>query len=130
MGKLEGRTALVTGGSRGIGRAVSLRFAREGANVAINYASNEAQAREVAEEARGLGVRAEIYQADVADPAAVSAMCEQAVADFGQIDALGVGCASSAAGRFLRRRPPSAVVARSKSRSSARRWQAEWRRSP
>ena len=88
MGRLEGRTALVTGGSRGIGRAVSLRFAREGANVAINYASNETQAREVAEEAHGLGVRAEIYQADVADAGAVAAMCERAIADFGQIDAL------------------------------------------
>ncbi|HLY81242.1 MAG TPA: SDR family NAD(P)-dependent oxidoreductase, partial [Caulobacteraceae bacterium] len=83
MGKLEERTALVTGGSRGIGRAVSLRFAREGANVAINYAGNEAAAREVADEARALGVRAEIYQADVADAGAVAAMCERAIADFG-----------------------------------------------
>jgi NAD(P)-dependent dehydrogenase (short-subunit alcohol dehydrogenase family) len=88
LGKLEGRTALITGGSRGIGRAVALRFAREGANVAINYAGNEAAAREVADEARGLGVRAEVYHADVADPAAVTAMCEKAIADFGQIDAL------------------------------------------
>ena len=88
MGKLEGRTALVTGDSRGIGRAISLRFAREGANVAINYANNEAQAREVAEEARGLGVRAEIYQADVADAGSVTAMCERAIGDLGQIDAL------------------------------------------
>jgi 3-oxoacyl-[acyl-carrier protein] reductase len=88
MGKLDGRTALITGGSRGIGRAVALRFAAEGANVAINYASNAAQAREVADEARALGVRAGIYQADVADPNAVTAMCEQAIADFGQIDAL------------------------------------------
>jgi len=96
VGKLEGRTALVTGDSRGIGRAISLRFAREGANVAINYANNEAQAREVAEEARGLGVRAEIYQADVADAGSVTAMCERASGragerasgDLGQIDAL------------------------------------------
>lgn len=88
MGKLDGRTALVTGGSRGIGRATCLRFAREGANVAINYAGNEAAAREVAEQARAFGVRAETYRADVADPDAVAAMCDRAIADFGQIDAL------------------------------------------
>jgi NAD(P)-dependent dehydrogenase (short-subunit alcohol dehydrogenase family) len=101
MGKLQGRTAIVTGGSRGIGRAVCEHFAREGANLAINYASNETQAREVAEEARKCGVRAEIYQADVADQTAVEAMCEQAIADFGQIDALinNAGIGSSAVDR-------------------------------
>lgn len=88
MGKLEGRTALVTGGSRGIGRAIAMRFAEEGADVAINYTSNEAAALEVQQAVQALGRRASIYQADVADEAAVTAMCEQAVADFGQIDAL------------------------------------------
>ena len=101
MGKLEGRTAMVTGGGRGIGRAVCERFAREGANLAINYASNEASALETAEAARALGVRAEIYQADVADAGAVNAMCEKAIADFGQIDALinNAGIGSSAVNR-------------------------------
>jgi NAD(P)-dependent dehydrogenase (short-subunit alcohol dehydrogenase family) len=101
VGSLQGRTALITGGSRGIGRSVCLRFAREGANVAINYASNEAQAQEVADGARKCGVRAEIYQADVADQRAVGAMCEKAIADFGQIDALinNAGIGSSAVNR-------------------------------
>lgn len=67
MGKLEGRTALVTGGSRGIGRAIAIRFASEGADVAINYANNRDAAAEVAEEIRRLGRRCEIYQADVSD---------------------------------------------------------------
>jgi NAD(P)-dependent dehydrogenase (short-subunit alcohol dehydrogenase family) len=101
VGKLEGRTAMVTGGSRGIGRAVCERFAAEGANLAINYASNEASALETAEAARALGVRAEIYQADVAGAGAVNAMCEKAIADFGQIDALinNAGIGSSAVNR-------------------------------
>jgi NAD(P)-dependent dehydrogenase (short-subunit alcohol dehydrogenase family) len=101
VGKLQGRTAMVTGGSRGIGRAVCELFAREGANLAINYASNEAQAREVADVARGHGVRAEIYQANVADQGAVKAMCEQAITDLGQIDVLinNAGLGSSAVDR-------------------------------
>lgn len=88
MGKLEGRTALVTGGSRGIGRAIAERFAGEGADVAINYTTSEGAAREVAEAVERLGRKAAVYQADVADEAAVVAMCEAAIAEFGQIDAL------------------------------------------
>jgi NAD(P)-dependent dehydrogenase (short-subunit alcohol dehydrogenase family) len=101
MGKLQGRTAMITGGGRGIGRAVCLRFAREGANLAINYASGEAPARTVAEEARALGVRAEVYQADVADQTAVDTMSRQAISDFGQIDILinNAGLGSSAVNR-------------------------------
>jgi NAD(P)-dependent dehydrogenase (short-subunit alcohol dehydrogenase family) len=101
MGKLSGRTAMITGGGRGIGRAVCERFAREGANLAINFASNEVAAREVAEAARGWGVRAEIYRADVADQAAVNTMCRQAISDFGQIDVLinNAGIGSSAVNR-------------------------------
>ncbi|HEX3919047.1 MAG TPA: SDR family oxidoreductase [Caulobacteraceae bacterium] len=101
MGKLTGRTAMITGGSRGIGRATALRFAGEGANLAINYARGADAAREVAEAARQHGVRAEIYQADVADKAAVNAMCEQAIGDLGQIDILvnNAGLGSSAVGR-------------------------------
>jgi NAD(P)-dependent dehydrogenase (short-subunit alcohol dehydrogenase family) len=88
VGKLEGRTALVTGGSRGIGRAIAERFAAEGANVAINYTSNADAAGEVADLVQGLGRKAAIYQADVGDEAACVAMCEAAISDFGQIDAL------------------------------------------
>lgn len=88
MAGLEGRTALVTGGSRGIGRAICLRLANDGADIAINFANSTDAANEVAEEVRGLGRRAEVYQADVADEAAVNAMCEQAITDFGQIDIL------------------------------------------
>lgn len=101
MGKLEGRTALVTGGSRGIGRAIVLRFAAEGADVAVNYASNRNAAEEVAEQVRKAGGKAAIYQADVADQAACEAMCAAAIGEFGQIDILvnNAGLGSSAVNR-------------------------------
>lgn len=85
---LAGRTALVTGGSRGIGRAICVRLASDGADIAINFANNAEAAHEVLEEVRALGRHAEVYQADVADRAAVDAMCQQALSDFGPIDIL------------------------------------------
>jgi NAD(P)-dependent dehydrogenase (short-subunit alcohol dehydrogenase family) len=88
MTGLQGRIALVTGGSRGIGRAICLRLANDGADIAINYANSADAANEVAEEVRALGRRAEVYQADVADREAVNTMCEQAITAFGQIDIL------------------------------------------
>lgn len=88
MAKLAGRTALVTGASRGIGRAIAERFAAEGADVAINYANNGSAAAEVKAAVESHGRRAELYRADVADESAVAAMCHAAIADFGQIDIL------------------------------------------
>ena len=88
MGRLEGRTALVTGASRGIGRAIAERFAAEGANIAINYASNADAAREVASVVEKRGRMAKIYQADVADESACVSMCDAAMTDFDQIDIL------------------------------------------
>ncbi len=63
--KLKGRTALVTGGSRGIGRAVALALAEEGADVAINYVSSEAAAVDVAQNITKMGRRAILARADV-----------------------------------------------------------------
>ncbi|HZR93980.1 MAG TPA: SDR family oxidoreductase [Gaiellaceae bacterium] len=68
---LQGRTALVTGGSRGIGRAACLGFARAGADVAVHYRSQAAEAEEVAAEIRALGRRATVVQADVTRPGEV-----------------------------------------------------------
>lgn len=84
--KLAGKTAIVTGGSRGIGRGIALAFAREGADVAINYRRDEGAARETAEAVRGLGRRAEVYQADVSDWPAVERMFAAAGKDFGGFD--------------------------------------------
>jgi 3-oxoacyl-[acyl-carrier protein] reductase len=86
--ELAGRTALVTGGSRGIGRAVCVRLAREGARVAINYASSEPAAREAEGLVREEGVECVLLKADVSDPAAVAAMVADAERTLGPIDLL------------------------------------------
>lgn len=86
MSDLTGRTALVTGGSRGVGRAVCIALAERGADVAINYNSNEDAANETAEAVRALGRRAETYRADVGTREACESLAERALADFGAID--------------------------------------------
>ncbi|MFC2950143.1 3-oxoacyl-[acyl-carrier-protein] reductase [Virgibacillus sediminis] len=85
---LNGKNALVTGASRGIGRAIALELAGKGANVAINYAGNEAKAQEVAQEVENLGGRALTIQADVADESEVKEMVKQVTKEFGSLDIL------------------------------------------
>ena len=80
--------ALVTGGSRGIGRAVALRLAQEGAGVTVNFVGNEAAAGETVREIRDLGQQAEMMQANVANRAAVQTMVERTVESFSRIDIL------------------------------------------
>ena len=85
---LDGKTALVTGASRGIGRAIALCLAGMGAQVAINYAGNTAKAEETKAAIEAAGGKAEIFQADVSDAAAVDAMVKKVVDTFGGIDIL------------------------------------------
>ena len=85
---LKGNVALVTGGSRGIGRAVCLELARQGAAVAVNYAGNSAAAEETVQHCRALGVGAEAFRADVADPAACDALTAAVKERFGRLDIL------------------------------------------
>ena len=94
---LSGRTALITGASRGIGRGIALTLAEAGADIAINYRRDADAAQEVAEAVRALGRRAEIYAASVEDVDACAAMVQAVVADFGGFDILinNAGIASS-----------------------------------
>jgi 3-oxoacyl-[acyl-carrier protein] reductase len=84
----SGRVALVTGGGRGIGRAVAVRLANEGANVAISYRSNDASAEEVAEELRAAGALCEIFKGDVASPEDVAALFKSVGDALGQVEIL------------------------------------------
>lgn len=85
---MDGNVALVTGGSRGIGRAICLELARRGAAVAVNYAGNSAAAEETVQLCRALGVEAEAFQADVSDPAACDALVTAVKERFGRLDIL------------------------------------------
>ena len=86
MGKLEGKTALVTGGGRGIGRGIALEFAREGADVAVNYRRDQVAAEETVREIQSLGRRAIALQGDVSEWAPVAAMVSRAVDFLGGLD--------------------------------------------
>ncbi len=88
MGMLEGKTALVTGASRGIGRAIALQLAAEGAKVAINFAGNTAKAEEVKAEIESKGIEALLVQANVADSEAVDEMVKKVADTWGKIDIL------------------------------------------
>ncbi|ALS27513.1 3-ketoacyl-ACP reductase [Paenibacillus sp. 32O-W] len=85
---LEGKVALVTGASRGIGRAIALALAEGGADVAVNYAGSEAAAAETAKAVEAAGRRALLVKADVGKPAEFDEMVKKVVDTFGKIDIL------------------------------------------
>jgi 3-oxoacyl-(acyl-carrier-protein) reductase len=86
--QLSGRTALVTGASRGIGRAIALSLAEEGADVAVNYLSNRNLAGDVVDQIRKMGRRAMLAQADVADYPGCDRMAREVLEEFGHLDIL------------------------------------------
>ena len=88
MTRLEGKTALVTGSGRNIGRAIILKLAEHGANVVVNVRKNEKEAEAVAAEAKALGVEALPFLADVADRQQVANMFAAATERFGGVDIL------------------------------------------
>jgi 3-oxoacyl-[acyl-carrier protein] reductase len=88
MASLNNRVALVTGGSRGIGRAIAVSLAEAGASIAVNYRDKAAEARNVAETIRGAGGRAMAVGADVSQAAEVAAMMAAVERELGPIDVL------------------------------------------
>lgn len=88
MKLLEGKVAIITGGSRGIGESICRRFAEHGCDVAFTYNSSAEKALKVEEELKSLGVNAKAYQSDASDFAQSEAFVTQVMADFGKIDAL------------------------------------------
>jgi 3-oxoacyl-[acyl-carrier protein] reductase len=83
-----GRVAVVTGGGRGIGRAIAVRLAKEGANIAISYRSNDAAAEETAESVRAEGAKCELFKGDVASPEDVESLVKGTQEAFGRLDIL------------------------------------------
>lgn len=86
--RLEGKVALVTGASRGIGREIAFELAREGASVAVNYAGSEAKALELVDEIKAMGREAFAIQADVSNSDSVNDMVKETVERFGKLDIL------------------------------------------
>jgi NAD(P)-dependent dehydrogenase (short-subunit alcohol dehydrogenase family) len=87
-GRLAGKTAVITGGDSGIGRAVAIAYAREGADVLISYLNEDDDARETAKWVEQAGRRAVLVPGDLTDPAHCRAVVEKAVQEFGRIDVL------------------------------------------
>ncbi|HYM40106.1 MAG TPA: SDR family NAD(P)-dependent oxidoreductase [Thermoplasmata archaeon] len=88
MGRFDGRVALVTGASGGIGRATAIELAREGADLALQFHRGKDDAEAVAEQIRGLGRNATISQTDVSDPKACRSLVESVVRSLGRVDVL------------------------------------------
>ncbi|WPX09852.1 3-oxoacyl-[acyl-carrier-protein] reductase [Anaerocellum danielii] len=88
MELLKGKVALITGASRGIGRAIALKFAQNGANIVINFASSQSQAENLKEEIEKIGTKAMIIKCDVSNADEVSQMFSQVEKDFGRLDIL------------------------------------------
>ncbi|EYE89307.1 3-ketoacyl-ACP reductase [Fervidicella metallireducens AeB] len=86
--KLKNRIALITGASTGIGRAIAMKYAQEGAHVIINYIGNQSVAEEAVEEIKGLGGSAEMYKCDISSYSEVENMVDELVAKHGKIDIL------------------------------------------
>ncbi|MGH0035832.1 MAG: SDR family NAD(P)-dependent oxidoreductase [Myxococcota bacterium] len=107
---LSGRIALVTGGSRGIGRAIALALAEDGADVAVNYARDETAAGETVEAIRALGRRSGAFRASVEDPEACEAMVRAVARDLGDVDLLVNNAGIASRGHSVQRTDPAELL--------------------
>jgi 3-oxoacyl-[acyl-carrier protein] reductase len=96
MSQLTGKVAIVTGASRGIGRAIALKLAQKGASIIVNYAGNAQKAQETVEDIKKLGVKAHPIQADVSKITEINKLFDQTIEQFGKVDILvnnaGINC--------------------------------------
>lgn len=95
---LQGKSAIVTGAGRGVGRAIALDFAKEGADVLVNYSRSEGPAHEVVQEIERMGHKGVAYKADVSKEEEVIGMFKTAIDNFGKLDILVVNAGNSAPG--------------------------------
>jgi 3-oxoacyl-[acyl-carrier protein] reductase len=102
---LKGKVVLVTGAARGVGREIALSLAAEGANVAINYRNSGKEAESLVSEIMAKGVKAKAFKADVADFAAVKAMVNEVVQDFGRLNILINNAGIAQRQRFVETKP-------------------------
>jgi 3-oxoacyl-[acyl-carrier protein] reductase len=86
MKLLENKVALITGASRGIGEAIALKFAQQGANIAFTYLSSEQKAKEQEDKLKALGIKAKAYKSDAGNYAAAEQLTTDVMNDFGAID--------------------------------------------
>lgn len=88
MGRLEGKVAIVTGGTRGVGKAIALAYAREGADVAINYTRSQDAALAIVDEVKKMGRKGLSFKVDVADRKQVQEMVDKVIGECGRVDIL------------------------------------------
>lgn len=102
---LKGKTALVTGAARGVGREIALSLAAEGTNIAVNYRNSGKEADTLVSEIAAKGIKAKAYKADVADFAAVKAMVDEVAKNFGGVNILINNAGLALRQRFIETKP-------------------------
>ena len=105
MGEFDGKVAIVTGGTRGLGRATALRLARDGATLALNYRRDEQSARHALEEIRAFAPRSILLQADLGEDEQVRAMVRRVGEELGRVDILIANAAATAFRPLLELKP-------------------------